>query len=268
VSGPPVIGVTGPARGGGAAWLMTAAAVVAAGGRPRHMIPGKVGDAGELDGLVLGGGADIDPALYREAEEGIADAYRASARASDAHPEAPSWRFWGPAVYLLRTALARGRRGPDPSRDELEQRLLATAITRDIPILGICRGAQLLNVHLGGTLYPEVREFYVEVPHLRTLLPRRRVSAERGSHLASIVGTTRLMVNALHHQAVKTLGKGLAVVARDEGGVIQAIEQPRHPFRIGVQWHPEYIPQHPRQRALFEALVRAARHPSGDRASA
>jgi putative glutamine amidotransferase len=255
----PVVGVTGPSRGGAAAWIMTSSAIRRAGGRPVRIHTERPELGRRIDALVVGGGADLDPELYREAAEGLGEALRA---ASEAEPETsrhPSSRIWAPALLLLRRVLAGGEmQRADAARDELERRLLAEAIDRDLPILGICRGAQLLNVYLGGTLYADVREFYVETPHIWTVLPRRWVLAEEESALARIVGATHFLVNALHHQAVKSLGRGLRVVARDDNGIVQAIEQPGHRFRIGVQWHPEYIPQHPRQRALFASLVASA----------
>jgi putative glutamine amidotransferase len=256
----PVIGVTGPYRGGAAAWIMTSAAIVRAGGRPLRVTPSRPRRGALLDGLVIGGGADIDPALYLEEEESFGEAVRVAGAARRELRAAPSPRFWSPALLFLRRALARSElAGVDRARDDLERRLLDDAFAHDWPVLGICRGAQLMNVHLGGTLYADVREFYAETPHISTLLPRRWVEVDPASVLARTVGATRLLVNALHHQAVKSVGRGLSVTARDGGGIVQAIEESRHRYRLGVQWHPEYIPHHPRQRALFRALVSAAR---------
>ncbi len=257
----PRIGVTGPDRGGGAAWIMTSAALRRAGGRPVRITPTCLLEDDRLDGLVLGGGADVDPELYSDRAAALGEVAQASAQAvEEGHAHWRS-RVYAPAVWLLRRALARpgGGNPLDAGRDALERDLLSRAIERDQPFLAICRGAQLVNVHFGGTLYAELHEFYVETPQLRTVLPRKAIEIEPHSQLAALLGTTSCRVNALHRQAIRTVGKGLEVVARESTGVVQAIEQPDHPFRIGVQWHPEYIPQHRRQRGLFEGLVAAAR---------
>jgi putative glutamine amidotransferase len=164
-----------------------------------------------------------------------------------------------PAVYLFRRAFARHDAGPDRDRDALERDLLKKALERALPVLGICRGAQMINVVLGGDLHRELHEFYVETPQLRTVLPRKTVEIVAGSRLAKLLGPNPCAVNALHHQAVRKLGQGVTVAACERSGIVQAIEAADYPFVIGVQWHPEYLPQHPRQRRIFEALIDAAR---------
>lgn len=258
----PLIGVTGPSAGGSAAWLLASLAIVRAGGIPRH-ITQKTRESSwrnRLNGLVVGGGADIHPDLYGGPVAVLGDVLRATSENARGSNVEPSARLLAPAVFLLRYLLRAKQPTSrfDHTRDSHELGVLADAVARDLPILGICRGAQLLNVYFGGTLYAEVRDFYADAP-LRTVFPRRKVEVEPGSRLASIVGGTSFRVNALHHQAVSAVGRGLRAVARDDGGVIQAIEQSDHPFRIGVQWHPEFIPQHERQVSLFKALVDAAR---------
>jgi putative glutamine amidotransferase len=265
LSGRPRIVVTGPDRGGAAAWLMTRAAIQRAGGRPQRATPSRlVPDA--FDGLVLGGGADVDPELYRETATTLGEAAKAAAD-GDADVRSSLGSSLGsslaaPAVWLLRRALARPPDGGgrlDRGRDRLERALLALAVERDLPILGICRGAQLLNVYFGGTLFAGLDSFYEETPAIRTVLPRKRIAIEPSSRLARVLGTTSCRVNSLHRQAIRSVGEGLVVVAREPSGVVQAVEQTAHDFRIGVQWHPEYIPQHQHQRGLFEGLVAVAR---------
>ena len=97
-------------------------------------------------------------------------------------------------------------------------------------------------------------------PEVRSILPRKRVTLTGG--LAGVVGKRPLLINALHRQAICQLGGGLRVAATDRNGIVQAIEHERLPFVVGVQWHPEYLPQLPRQRKLFRALVEAARRRS------
>ena len=101
--------------------------------------------------------------------------------------------------------------------------------------------------------------FYTERPHRWTVFPRKAIALAPSSRLQATIGRGRCEVNSLHKQAVDAIGEGLTVVARDDRGVVQGIENAAHRFWIGVQWHPEYLPQVPEQRRLFAALVEAAR---------
>lgn len=174
-----------------------------------------------LDGLVIGGGDDIAARLYGLTIE-------------------------DPTVRI------------DPQRDALELEALDWAAHRNLPVLGICRGAQMINIHRGGTLHVDIYETYREAPRLRTTLPRKRVSIVPGSRLGDILGLQSCRVNALHHQSVDRPGGGVELVARDEAGIIQAIEVPGHPFLLGVQWHPEFLIHAGHQQRLFGALAKAA----------
>jgi putative glutamine amidotransferase len=252
----PLIGVTGPDRGGLAAWYFTRYAIWRAGGRSRHITPSRPSSIAGLDGLIIGGGADVDPGLYGEEREHFLDQIHQKNRSI-------TWYLtrliFFPLLYLIRWLFStKSFSRTDPSRDELENRLLDEAHQRKMPILGICRGAQLINVFLGGSLHQNIVDFYVETPQVRTVLPKVEVDIEAGSRLAAILGLQRCTVNALHRQAVDTLGRELAVVAREPNGVIQAIEHRHYPYLLGVQWHPEYLPQQAEQLAIFRALVAAA----------
>jgi len=260
----PQIGVTGPDHGGLAAWLMTSAAIRRAGGRPVRITPSRPRSDEPLQGLVLGGGADVSPALYREASSTLGEVIEASADAARAGRTPNGSKLIAPAVWLLRKLLARTSTGLDAGRDALETALITRAMAEDLPLLAICRGAQLLNVHCGGTLYTDLSEFYSEVPQIRSVLPKKSIEVEPGSRLAVALGGTHCHVNAIHRQAIRSVGRGLAIVARERTGVVQAIEQSNHRYRIGVQWHPEYLPQHRRQRGLFAGLVAAATTRSAD----
>jgi putative glutamine amidotransferase len=256
----PTIGVTGPDRGGTAAWIATRIALGRAGAKAVRVTPGDPRTIDQLDGLVLGGGADVDPTLYGETVETLGEAVDA-VRDEAGHQRRRNRAsiVMVPLIFAARKMLEEGTRsGPDPARDVLEQSLLAGAVERRLPVLGICRGAQLMNVWFGGTLHQDIREFYVETPQLRTVLPKKVVHLAKTSHLAKLMGATECVVNALHDQAIEELGEGLAIVGREGNGIVQAIEHPDHAFMIGVQWHPEYIPHHRRQRALFDGLVRCA----------
>ncbi len=247
----PVIGVTGPDRGGLFAWWMTALAVRRNGGKPLRIRPSKPCDAGRLDGLIVGGGADVGPFQHEEEPE------------EDGEDDPPDHLFdwvFGIVLAVARMLVASGsRQRYEPERDELEQRLILLALDEDLPALGICRGAQLMNVVLGGTLHRDIRHFYTEdTTNVRSVLPRKRIDIADDSHLRGILDTRCCSVNALHNQSVKELGHSVVVSARERSGVVQAIEHRVQRFFIGVQWHPEYMPQSRTQQNLFRELLRHA----------
>jgi putative glutamine amidotransferase len=117
----------------------------------------------------------------------------------------------------------------------------------------------MINVHFGGTLHADIYEVYEAAPRMRTALPRKTIMIEADSRLGRIVGRRRDRVNALHHQSIDRLGKGLKIVARDEHQIVQAIERPAEPFLVGVQWHPEFMIFHGGQQRLFRVLAAAAK---------
>ena len=203
-------------------WWLNALSVFLAGGAARRI---TVNDAPtvfeEIDGLVVGGGDDIGADLYR-----------------------------GSLELSVRV---------DSARDTLELAGIDRAVSRRIPILGICRGAQLLNIHFKGTLHQEVKDAFPGIAHRRTVLPRKRVNVLPRSHIGKLLRTSEISVNSLHHQAIDELGKGLCVAARDGNDMVQAIEKPGYPLLIGVQWHPEFLFYHGHHLKLFRALVNQAR---------
>lgn len=171
-----------------------------------------------LDGLCLSGGPDLDPAAY----------------GARRHHEV------GPT---------------EPALDAFELALAREADRRGIPTLGVCRGAQTINVARGGTLHQHIEH------HRQTELatvPTHEVDVVLPSRVGRIVGCARMAVNSFHHQAVDRLGAGLRVAACSEDGVIEGIEAPEHPFLIGVQWHVETLVDRPAHLALFRGLIRAA----------
>ncbi|MFP4044110.1 MAG: gamma-glutamyl-gamma-aminobutyrate hydrolase family protein [Rhodosalinus sp.] len=227
----PVIAVTTSARSGWRIFPLVALNVWLAGGRARRWGTGRAADLDAVDGLVIGGGDDISPALY-------GGEVRAEVRL-------------------------------DPARDALERRLAEEALSRGLPVLGICRGAQMLNVALGGTLHADAYAAYPGSRRYRTILPRRIVRACPGTLLAELTRREKMWVNALHTQSVDRLGAGLRIAAFDSGGMVQAIERPAPPLALGVQWHPEHLFYKRQQRRIFGALVQAARaHASGAPATA
>ena len=182
-----------------------------------------------LDGLVLTGGGDIEPTRFDQ----------------DAHPK---------------TTLV------SPDRDELELTLVDRALRDDVPLFGICRGLQVLNVALGGSLHQHIPEAVGEtVQHTQS--EKRHVATHpvkllaEGTRLGRILGTSELAVNSFHHQAVKTLGRGLREVAWAPDQVIEAVEhEDQRRFVLAVQWHPEDLVEHDATaRVLFTAVVEAAR---------
>ncbi|MCR9108865.1 type 1 glutamine amidotransferase [Marivita sp. XM-24bin2] len=216
----PLIAVTTSSRTGWRVYPLINLNLWITGGRGVRWGVGRVADLAGVDGLIIGGGDDIGPELYG-GKLGV------SARL-------------------------------DPKRDELERCLAEAALEQNIPVLGICRGSQMLNVALGGTLDQDAWTTFGPDRKITTILPKREICVEAATHLSLISGEQPMKVNALHSQAVDRLGQGLRVSARDTGGMVQAIERVRDPFALGVQWHPEHLFYAHRQRAIFRALVTAA----------
>ena len=178
-----------------------------------------------LDGLVFSGGPDIDPAVYGQAR----------------HPQL----------------------GPDVDRagDEYELALLAGAAERDLPVLGICRGMQALNVSRGGTLHQHLPD-RTALDHNQghaSFAPAHGVAVMGGSLLRRLTGAATLEVNSYHHQAVDQVGAGLQVCAVAPDSTIEAVWDPAARFCLGVQWHPEVLTHRVEHAPLVKALVDAAR---------
>lgn len=208
--------------------------VLAAGGLPIIFVPDLSPEEtvelfGECDGLLLTGGEDVDPCHY----------------GATPHPK-------------LGTV--------DPRRDANELALVAEARARDLPILGICRGIQLCNVALGGTLFqdlPSERPGTIDHdPSTARDVRSHPVTVTEHSRLADILGTTELAANSFHHQAIDRLGNGLVATAVAPDGLIEGVESTDpHDWIIAVQWHPEELAHEPdaADLKLFSALITAAR---------
>ncbi len=202
-------------------------AIELAGGVPVVLPPLEAGAVTtlltRLDGVCLSGGPDLDPAGY-------------GARAHEA---------LGPI---------------EPALDRFELELARAADAAGMPLLGVCRGAQALNVARGGTLHQHIDGH--RQAELATL-PTHSVRIAGSSRAARVLGGHAAEVNSFHHQAVDALGKGLIATAWAPDGTIEALEDPAHPFLLGVQWHAETLLDDPAQLALFAALVEAAAGRSG-----
>jgi putative glutamine amidotransferase len=152
----------------------------------------------------------------------------------------------------------------DEVLDKMEILAAQMAIEKNLPLLGICRGIQVLNVALGGTLYQDIAsqmpESICHTPKTDKAVNTHTVRLEAGSRLREILGKREIWVNGKHHQAVRDLAPGLTVVARARDGVIEAVEHPLKRFVIGVQWHPEGTwRDDAHSQKLFSAFIRAAR---------
>jgi putative glutamine amidotransferase len=203
-----------------------------AGGQEAILLPTELDEAGagallaRFDGLLLLGGGDLDPHTYCEE---------------------PNTRVYG----------------VNATRDECELVLTRVAVARGLPVLAICRGHQVLDVALGGSLDQHItgREGLLEhgVPGVESGARLHEVDVEPGSRLADAMGTTRATVSSHHHQAVERVGDGLRVVARAADGVVEGVElaDPDGPWIVGAQWHPEDTAESdPANQRLFDTFVR------------
>lgn len=180
------------------------------------------------DGYVFSGGNDYDPAAWGE----------------ERHPQ---------AVAI------------DPAREAFDRALIAAVEKRHSPILGICGGMQLMNIHRGGSLHQFLPEMGLApaIEHRRQTIAewsrRHAVELDRGSKTAQVIGASEIASNSSHKQAVNALGQGLRVAGTARDGVIEALEDPTRDFYIGVQWHPERQFDEPAQLRLFQELIERAR---------
>lgn len=226
----PIIGITKPETGDTLAYLAMRFAVWLAGGDPVKLTARAPRDPRTIDGLIFGGGSDVYPK-----------------------------RFQGQPKSGYRYDLARG---------DMEASWALAARRHDLPVLGVCRGAQMLNVLAGGTLHMDLSAFKTERPDhiLWRFFHRLPINIRVKSKLAAITQCpSRMKVNAIHLQAIRRLGAGLTVSAREPNGVIQGIEDASQPFWIGVQFHPELLVYRAPFRRLFKTLVETAHNRAEER---
>lgn len=176
--------------------------------------------AATFDGFFFAGGVDIDPARYGET-------------------------ITGEGVEI------------DESRDAFELAFFPVALATGKPILGICRGIQLINVAMGGTLHQDIPGHRQAKPAEQYEQP---VTLQSGTRLHSLCQKERFLVNSCHHQAVKDVAPGLIVTARADDGTVEAVESPTHPYLLAVQWHPErFYREDPCANVIFTSFVHACR---------
>lgn len=213
----PRVGVTGDGRRWSPSWWCTRIALWLVGAKAERISVRHDPSGKALKGIIIGGGSDIGAEHYG-----------------------------GDVGAKVKT---------DPARDQLEMKWIEYAFAKEIPLLGICRGAQLINVVLGGNLHRDIRMLRKKTYNRPSLLPTKQVFIKSDSWLAEVCKKTKLRVNSLHHQAIKDSGKGIRVVANDLDDITQGIESLSYPNVIGVQWHPEYLFYLPSQLRLFRWLI-------------
>jgi len=240
---PPLIGITAPRIQNNAGTPMIALnevytrAVARAGALPVIVPLGLLDEAlhallSRLDGVLFSGGGDVETSRYHGLDH--------------------------PCVA-----------GVDPDRDRVELLLAEQVVRRGVPFLGICRGIQVINVALGGTLYSHIadqhagalkHDYYPDYPRDH---PAHEVKIAAGSRLAEILGVTQVATNSLHHQGVQQPAPSLHVLAYAPDGIVEAVEYEGHPFGLAVQWHPEWMPDSLPMQALFRAFAAAASQAKG-----
>jgi putative glutamine amidotransferase len=208
-------------------------AVINAGGLPLLIPLGLSSDSllelfPRLDGIVFTGGGDIAPQVYGGGQ----------------HPKVDD---------------------VDTDRDRIELALAQAAAEQGKPFLGICRGFQLVNVALGGTLYEDILDQHTGAQRHAWFpdMPRdhlaHSIKLEPDSRLARILNDIEVQVNSLHHQGVRQVAPPLQPTAVSPDGIVEGLELPGHPFGVAVQWHPEWLQEHASMRSLFKAFVDASR---------
>lgn len=244
----PVIAITGPDSGGGPAWFFTSRIIKSLGGRPLRLQPKNYRQKNlDFDGLIVTGGADISATLFRPMPP-PQENRSVTARLLDYLYPQNIWKLFF------------GSSKTDESRDEMETSILKKALAEKKPVLGICRGHQLINVVKGGRLEADISPHYRDGPHPRSLLPVKKIRINRGSLLHKIIGEKHIYANTLHNQAIGALAPDLHAVAYEQNGIVQGIERVGvgSPL-LGVQWHPEYLFYMSSHRKIFKWLIDSAR---------
>ena len=218
--------ITGSAKGSRSAWIVSRALLRLYGVHAEFVHPYHWDRNIQMDGLLITGGIDVDPLTF----------------STKKHPS------------IQKT---------DPLRDTMELFYLKQAQKKKIPIVGICRGMQMINLFMGGTLHPHIPEMGLDFEHPRSLFPLNLLRIVPKTHLHKILRTDNLKANALHHQTIDKLGKGLRVSAKDTNTLVQAIESTEENFILGLQWHPEFMPYHWSTHRIFKAFCKKVKKLKG-----
>lgn len=223
----PIIAVTRPSKGGAISWFFIRLAIWMVGGKAiKFTVHNDKAKDHDFDGLLISGGTDIEPHYYEGKEK-------------------PDYAYDGP-------------------RDQLEMALLKKAEAEDKPVLGICRGAQLINIFRGGNLHFDVSKAYEKANYPNSTLARiffrkRMHIKDENALIYRLLGCNSCRVNSIHTQSINHLGANLTITSAEENGVVQVIEDTSRPYYLGVQFHPEYLIYDADYRNIFKALVTEAR---------
>jgi len=214
--------VTGSTKESKSAWISSQALLRLYGINAKFFHPQQWNKMQKIDGLLITGGVDVDPLTFHT-----------------------------PNHHSIQKT--------DQLRDTMELYLLQRAQKENIPVMGICRGMQLINLFMGGTIHPHIPDIPLEFTHPNSLFPTNKLSILPKTRLHKILRTNTLKVNTLHHQTLNKLGEGLHVAAKDKNTLVQAIESSDEHFILGVQWHPEFMPYHWSTHRIFKAFVQEAK---------
>jgi len=222
----PIIGITSPSTWGNIQVWAIQLNLLLAGGKSKVLSPAGESRVDELDGVILSGGTDVFPELF----------------ASD--DIKPNYRY-------------------NTVRDQFEKKVLKVAIRKNLPTLCICRGAQLLNIVRGGSLYTNVAKVFEGAEYPSNLLGkifyRKPIRIKSGSLLSEAFQRREAEVNSLHGQSIAEVGRGLEITSTEPNGIVQSVEGRKNRFLLGVQFHPEFLTMQTGIRRLFGALVDEAR---------
>lgn len=223
----PAIGVTTSINKSQTMWLCNNLAVWIAGGKAIRLTTRNYKNYREYNGYLISGGVDIDPTIYNE--ENIASI------------------------------------GIEKERDKLEFEVINHALENNKPLFGICRGAQMINIVMGGNLYQNARDIYKDfLPTSSTLgkaFLRRKVNITAKGIISKVFANKKqISVNSIHHQAINQLGKGLKITAKDRHNIVQTIESSdAKSYILGLQWHPEFMLYKKKQRKVFQSFIDACK---------
>ncbi len=219
----PKIVITKPLKGGNLFYLLSSFAIRLSGATPIKLDSSDNYKNKDFDGLIISGGSDINPSLYNS-------------------------KIKMQRVY-------------DTARDDMEQYLIKKSLAENKPILGICRGAQIINVTMGGDLHADLKLVNDQASSNSSLwekiFDRRKVNIFANSKLWKIYESRKARVNSIHNQTISNLGDGLKISAIEQNGIIQAVESILESnFILGVQWHPELMIYNKENRKIFKTLVK------------